>query len=208
MVFKVEKIFKFLNKKKEIIDNYDASADFYDKRYGAIQKEKYDIVLNNYDLNEKTIIDIGCGTGLFIEHILNSGDLDRVLECYYIAVDISWNMLLQFKLKLFDLKNKTKILLMLADIDNLPFRDNSFNLVFSLTSFQNLPNILSGIQESLRVSSNKSDFKFSILRKKLDLNLILELLTPFVKNLEVINKDYVEDIIIQGSVKKESPNGY
>lgn len=208
MVFKVEKIFKFLNKKKEIIDNYDASADFYDKRYGAIQKEKYDIVLNNYDLNEKTIIDIGCGTGLFIEHILNSGDLDRVLECYYIAVDISWNMLLQFKLKLFDLKNKTKILLMLADIDNLPFRDNSFNLVFSLTSFQNLPNILSGIQESLRVSSNKSDFKFSILRKKLDLNLILELLTPFVKNLEVINKDYIEDIIIQGSVKKESPNGY
>ncbi len=56
------KIFKFLNKKKEIIDNYDASADFYDKRYRAIQGEKYDIILNNYDLNEKTIIDIGCGT--------------------------------------------------------------------------------------------------------------------------------------------------
>ncbi len=197
------KIFKFLNKKKEIIDNYDASADFYDKRYGAIQGEKYVIVLNNYDLNEKTILDIGCGTGLFIEHIFNSKDYPRVFKCNYIAVDISWNMLLQFKLKLYELKNKTKTLLILADIENLPFRDNSFNLVFSLTSFQNLPNILNGIQESLRVSSNKSDFKFSILRKKLDLNPLLELLTPFVGELEVINKDYIEDIIIQGTVIKE-----
>jgi ubiquinone/menaquinone biosynthesis C-methylase UbiE len=112
-------------------------------------------------------------------------------------------MLLQFKLKLCKLKNKTKILLILADIENLPFRDNSFNLVFSLTSFQNLPNILNGIQESLRVGSNKSDFKFSILRKKLDLNPLLELLTPFVEDLQVINKDYIEDIIIQGTVIKE-----
>jgi ubiquinone/menaquinone biosynthesis C-methylase UbiE len=203
MVLIVGKIFKFLNKKKEIIDNYDASADFYDKRYRAIQGEKYNIVLNNYDLNEKTILDIGCGTGLLIEHIFNSKDYLRVFKCNYIEVDISWNMLLQFKLKLCKLKNKTKILLILADIENLPFRDNSFNLVFSLTSFQNLPNILNGIQESLRVGSNKSDFKFSILRKKLDLNPLLELLTPFVEDLQVINKDYIEDIIIQGTVIKE-----
>jgi len=204
MVIIVGKIFKFLNKKKEIIDNYDASADFYDKRYRAIQEEKYDIVLNNYDLNEKTILDIGCGTGLLIEYIFNSKDHPRVLKCKFIAVDISWNMLLQFKLKLFKLKNKTEILLLLADMENLPFRDNSFNLIFSLTSFQNLPNILNGIRESLRVASNKSDFKFSILRKKLELNPLLELLTPFVEDLEVINKDYIEDIIIQGTVKKES----
>ena len=205
MVIIVGKIFKFLNKKKEIIDNYDASADFYDKRYRAIQEEKYDIVLDNYDLNEKTILDIGCGTGLFTEHIFNSKDHPRVLKCNFIAVDISWNMLLQFKLKLFKLKNKTEILLLLADMENLPFRDNSFNLVFSLTSFQNLPNILNGIRESLRVGSNKSVVKFSTLRKKLELNPILELLTPFVEDLEVINKDYIEDIIIQGTVKKESP---
>ena len=205
MVLIVGKIFKFLNKKKEIIDSYDASADFYDKRYRTIQGEKYDIILNNYDLNEKTIIDIGCGTGLLIEHIINSKDYPWVLKCSYIAVDISWNMLLQFKLKLFKLKNKTEILLILADIENLPFRDNSFNLVLSLTSFQNLPNILNGIRESLRVGSNKSNFKFSILRKKLELNPLLELLTPYVEDLEVINKDYFEDIIIQGTIKKESP---
>ena len=48
MVLKVGKIFKFLNKKKEIIDNYDASADFYDKRYRVIQEEKYDIIQLEY----------------------------------------------------------------------------------------------------------------------------------------------------------------
>jgi ubiquinone/menaquinone biosynthesis C-methylase UbiE len=203
MVLLVRKIFKFLNKKKEIIDDYDASADFYDKRYRAIQERKYDIVLNNYNLNEKTIIDIGCGTGLFIEHIFNSKKSSGVLKCNYVAVDISWNMLLQFKVKLLKLKNKIKILLILADIENLPFRDNSFNSVFSLTSFQNLPNILSGIRESLRVSLNRSDFKFSILRKKMELNPLLELLTPFVEDLEVINKDFIEDVIIQGKIIKE-----
>ena len=200
----MRKNFKLLHKKKEIINSYDSSADFYDKRYRAIQEEKYDIVLDNCDLIEKRILDIGCGTGLLIEYVLNSKENHDVLKSKYIAVDISWKMILKFKKKLLKIRHKPNILFVLSDIENLPFRNNSFSLIFSLTSFQNLPHILNGVQESLRVSANKSVFKFSILRKKLELEGVKNLLTPFVKDLEVINKEDIEDVIIQGKVIKES----
>lgn len=197
------KNFKPLSKKQEIINSYDSSAGYYDNRYRKIQEEKYDIILNNYDLLEKRILDNGCGTGLLIEYLLNSKINHHIFKCKYVAVDISWKMLCKFKKKLLKLRNKPNVLFVLSDMENLPFRNNSFNLIFSLTSFQNLPNILNGIRESLRVSVNKGDIKFSILRKKLELDEVKNLLTPFVKDLEVTNKEDIEDIIIQGIVIKE-----
>lgn len=122
----------------------------------------------------------------------------------FIAVDISGEMVSEFKKKILTIKDSSQIELLLADIENLPFRDNSFNLIFSVTSFQNLPNILKGIQESLRITKSFSPIKFSILRKKLNLNRIINLLRPYVKNLEIVNNKDMEDVIIQGELIKES----
>ncbi|MBY8983658.1 MAG: methyltransferase domain-containing protein [Candidatus Lokiarchaeota archaeon] len=198
----MRKNFKLSNKKKEIINSYDSSAEFYDKRYRAIQEEKYHIVLYKCRLIEKRILDIGCGTGLLIEYILNSKGDHHILRSKYIAVDISLKMMLKFKKKLLNLRNQPNVLFVLSDIDNLPFRNNSFNVIFSLTSFQNLPHILSGVRESLRVSANESIFKFSILRKKLKQEEIINFLKPLVKDFEVINKKNIEDVIIQGILIK------
>jgi ubiquinone/menaquinone biosynthesis C-methylase UbiE len=198
----VRKNFKPSNKKKNIINSYDSSAEFYDNRYKAIQEEKYQISLDKYHLKEKRILDIGCGTGLLVEYILNSKVDQYILKSKYIAVDIASKMILRFKERLLKLRNKPDVLFVLSDIENLPFRNNSFNVIFSFTSFQNLPNIIHGIRESLRVSTNECIFKFSILRKKLDQDEILNYLKPLVKNIEVINKNYIEDVIIQGIVIK------
>lgn len=195
--------FRTSNKKKKIIENYNLSAYFYDKRYKEIQEKKYNKVLNNYQLKEKKVLDVGCGTGLLIEFILNSGIYNGNLKCNFVAIDISWNMLLEFKSKLFRLKDKTNISLMLSDIENLPFRDNIFNLIFSFTSFQNLPGTYEGIQELFRVALINSDLKFSILKKKLDLDALIDFLKPNVKDLEIISEEFLEDIIIQGIISKE-----
>lgn len=195
--------FRTSNKKKKIIENYNLSASFYDKRYKEIQEKKYNKVLNNYQLKEKKVLDVGCGTGLLIEFILNSGIYNGNLKCNFVAIDISWNMLLEFKSKLFRLKDKTNISLMLSDIENLPFRDNIFNLIFSFTSFQNLPGTYEGIQELFRVALINSDLKFSILKKKLDLDALIDFLKPNVKDLEIISEEFLEDIIIQGIISKE-----
>ncbi len=204
MVLLLKRHFKALSKKKEIIKNYNLTAKFYDKRYKKIQAKKYCITLSNNQLKEKRILDVGCGTGLLIEFILNNEIFDTVSKCDFIGMDISWNMLLEFKSKILRFKDKIKISLILSDIEHLPFRNNIFNQIFSFTSFQNLPGTHKGFQEIIRVASVISDLKFSILKKKLKLDTLLDFLKPNVKDLEIFNFEFLEDIIIQGKISKES----
>ncbi len=195
---------KNCNKKKKIIEKYNSTSDFYDKRYKAIQEEKYEIVLKNYKANEKIILDMGCGTGLFFDYITKSIKKQGEIKCNYVGVDISWNMLLRFKSKVINYNfNKYALNLLLSDMEYLPFRENIFYSMFSLTSFQNLPHIQIGIIESFRVSKNNADYKFSILKKNLDLQWLLKILKPKIEEIEVIEKENLEDIIIQGKVLKD-----
>ena len=112
-------------------------------------------------------------------------------------------MLLEFRSKFEKLKGKN-ISLLLSDIENLPFRDNQFFSVLSLTSFQNLPDVKKGIKELLRVSRNRADFKFSILKKKINLKILVDLLKSCVVIDQVLNKENLEDVIIQGKIFKRN----
>ncbi len=146
---------------------------------------------------------MGCGTGLLFEHLIKLILENPVIKINYIALDISWKMLLEFRSKLKQLKKKRIYPnLILTDIEFLPFRKNIFSSVFSLTAFQNLPHIQEGIHELYRVSKHNADFKFSILKKKSDLNIILETLKPIIKDLEVIVRENLEDFILEGNVVK------
>ena len=109
-------------------------------------------------------------------------------------------MLLEFKSKLHKLKDKNKLSLILADIENLPFREDIFYSIISLTSFQNLPNINRGAKESIRVCRKNADFTFSILKKSLDLERFIDFLKPVTKIEQVIKRDDLEDIIIRGKI--------
>jgi len=194
---------QYSNKKKEIIKKYNSSSFFYDSRYKQIQETKYQIILKNFDVSRKVILDLGCGTGLFIDYI-SRRKLDQKENLdYYVGLDISWNMLLEFRSKFEKLKCKN-ISLLLSDIENLPFRDNQFFSVLSLTSFQNLPDIKKGIKEFFRVSRNRADFNFSILKKKINFKILVNFLKSFVVIDQVLIKEDLEDIIIQGKVFKRN----
>lgn len=186
-----------------MINKYNSSAHFYDRRYKQIQSEKYKLILNNYYLNGKIILDVGCGTGLLFEYISNLKKDENSVLYKYVAVDISWSMLLEFQSKVINYRTKNNLTLILGDIENLPFRENVFHSIFSFTSFQNLPNINRGIEESYRVCINDGDFRFSILRKKLNLDTLLNLLKPLYREIKTINKDVLEDVIIQGNFMKK-----
>ncbi len=198
----MEEFFKDNNKKKKIIEKYNSTAYFYDKRYATIQEMKYEIVIKDYNLNKKIILDMGCGTGLLFEYLINSINYHGIIRYIYIGIDISWSMLLEFKAKISQIGFSNPILI-LSDIENLPIRDKTINSVFSLTSFQNLPYIKEGIRESLRVCKKNAEIKLSFLKKKFDLTTLISLVKSKIKNSEIINMENLEDYIIIGKKLKD-----
>lgn len=190
------------DKKRKIINEYNSSSFYYDKRYCQIQKEKFKIILKNPNFESKRILDAGCGTGLLLEHMLSLVDQNDKIRYSYVGTDISFNMLNEFYFKLKSINKKIDINLVLSDIENLPFRDNFFNLIFSITAFQNLSNIKLGFKNLLRISANRAKLKLSILKKKFDLEGFLTLVKPSLKDLETISKEEIEDIIFQGEIIK------
>ncbi|MHA1489098.1 MAG: class I SAM-dependent methyltransferase [Promethearchaeota archaeon] len=204
---------KTTNKKKRIKSQYDITAHFYDRRYLKIQYEKYEYILKNYIIKNKVILiiknkvilDAGCGTGLLLEFITNSRKQNQGIRYSFIATDISWNMLTRFKLKINgkEMKIRQRINLILSDLENLPFRGSVFNSIFALTSFQNLPNIIDGVNESFRVVKNEADVMFSILKKKLKKDELITVLKKKIKDLEIIDEKSLEDIIFKGIIIKK-----
>ena len=202
MVIFLKPLNKDLDKKKNIIEKYNSTSNFYDNRYSKIQKEKYKILFNNCDLNYKTILDAGCGTGLLIEYVFNLNIDNIKKKVKYIGIDISWKMLMNFYDKSKKVNDIEDINLILGDIENLPLRQNSFNAIFSITSLQNLPVIKKGLGEFIRVGQKDSLLKLSILRKQLKIDDLVAYLKTHTLNLKTEFLENIEDVIIQGNLNK------
>ncbi len=135
-------------KKTSIKKKYDLSAEVYDSRYENIQFEKYYLMLSNHVLKGRAL-DLGCGTGL----------LQKFLTKKLIGSDISFKMLKKAK--------ERGEFVVQADLDYLPFKDNSFQEIFSFTALQNLPNIKLTLQEAKRLLKKDGIFILTILKKSL-----------------------------------------
>ncbi|MDI6591317.1 MAG: class I SAM-dependent methyltransferase [Patescibacteria group bacterium] len=80
---------------------------------------------NRKNVGEFTLLDIGCGTGRYLNHFLSLGKT--------VGVDISEPMLEKAR------KNtKDQAILIKADAENLPFKDNTFDVVTCSYLFENL----------------------------------------------------------------------
>ncbi|GAH32116.1 unnamed protein product [marine sediment metagenome] len=189
------------NKKQEIINKYNQTSEFYDRRYVKIQQDKFSLILKDNSIYEKLILDAGCGTGLLFGVIDNSFEKSNITDFHYVGVDISINMLKRFHSKL-DQKVKN-VNLILTDLENLPFRENKFTLLFSFTSLQNLPDVIEGVKESFRVVKDGTDVNFSILRKKLNKERLKVLLKPLIKYMKIIDIESIEDVLFTGKALKE-----
>jgi len=196
-----------LGKKRKIMESYNSSSHIYDKRYRKIQYEKCALILKDFTLVSKIILDAGCGTGLIFEYILeNKNEIVPHYFFSFVGVDISLKMIEKFKKKVL---NKDSVIihnihLIVADLENLPFRSNIFNSVISLTSYQNLPNIKKGLHESIRVAKNHTSFSISILKKKLNKKAFLENIQKNFLRVDLIGdkEKELEDLIIKAHLIK------
>jgi ubiquinone/menaquinone biosynthesis C-methylase UbiE len=134
-------------KKIRIKEDYDKTAEIYDSRYKSIQYVKYQGILDGVEVKDN-VLDLGCGTGLLAEF----------LDKNVIGLDLSLEMLKS---------GKDKEIFIQGDIENLPFKNNSFDTILSFSSFMNLSNLKKGLLEVKRILNKNGLFVVTLLEKKL-----------------------------------------
>jgi len=166
---------------------YNQSAHAYDTQYSEEQEAKITTIKQNLSPKDNSaILDLGCGTGLLMKHFADQTKL-------YIGVDISRELLKHAKKKANPFPNTT---LILADADNLPFPDQTFDTVFAITLLQNVPQPNTTLTEINRVAKTRAPIVVTGLRKRFtqeELAKGLQLANFEVERLELDegNREYV-----------------
>jgi demethylmenaquinone methyltransferase/2-methoxy-6-polyprenyl-1,4-benzoquinol methylase len=152
---------------------YDITSKLYDERYGEEQRRKYCRALQNVDVKDMIVLDLGCGSGLFFSEI--AGKAETV-----IGVDVSLNLLQKAKEKA---KNYRGVSVLRADADHLPLRNESFDRVFAYTVLQNIPKPKATLKEVRRVSKYKGKIVVTGLKKAFLLDAFMDIIEESELNL-------------------------
>ncbi|MBQ9815333.1 MAG: class I SAM-dependent methyltransferase [Lachnospiraceae bacterium] len=109
-------------------------------------------ILSNYEISEGAkVLEVGCGTAkMWVGHD------DLIAKCELLTLtDMSEGMLSTARENIGERKN---VAYALADIQDIPFEDDSFDAVIANSMLYHVPNIECGIREVRRVLRNKGVF--------------------------------------------------
>jgi ubiquinone/menaquinone biosynthesis C-methylase UbiE len=133
---------------------YDVTSSFYDALYEGEQIRKFEAASRLAPLLLKEVVlDAGCGTGLITERL-------RGERRFVVGVDFSKGMLRRAKERL----GSRDVDLVLSDVERLPFRPRSFDLVLCLTVLQNC-DPLKAISSLLRALKSEGLLVLSYLKR-------------------------------------------
>lgn len=123
--------------------HYDEIADVYDQRYDHRDRGKmyYDHISKavlDHIRTDGTLLDIGCGTGLFLQRYLKYGKKA-------VGLDISPGMVRKA------CKKHPNEIFLIGTAEKLPFKDNSFTSISSLLTFSYLVEPENTLIDCLRV---------------------------------------------------------
>ena len=109
-------------------------------------------ILSNYEISEGAkVLEVGCGTAnIWVGHD------DLIAKCELLTLtDMSKGMLSTARENIGERKN---VAYALADIQDIPFEDDSFDAVIANSMLYHVPNIECGIREVRRVLRNEGVF--------------------------------------------------
>ncbi len=122
---------------------YSALAKSYNELYKEEQLKKIKLILNNIEIPKTSLLlDVGCGTGISFQEF----------KCNKVGIDPEIDLLKQAQKPVICGMSET-----------LPFKDQKFDVVISLTAIHNFNDFKKGLREIKRVG--KGIFVLSILRK-------------------------------------------
>src|SRR3989344_8326638 len=104
---------------------YDKLAHNYNELYFKEQLKKITIIKNELKIENEKILDVGCGTASYSGFFKN-----------YLGIDNSVGMM-----------KFANANIVFGNAEDLPFKDNSFDVVISITAIHNFKNIKKSIAE-------------------------------------------------------------
>ncbi len=124
-------------------NSFNRQAEKYDTSdYSKYPRECYPFVLNAVsDVRFNKVLDLGCGTGVILKEISIKNSSAELF-----GLDLSENMIAQAAQRL-----GTTAKLSVGDAENLPYSDDTFDLVCCVESFHHYPNPTKALLEINRV---------------------------------------------------------
>ncbi len=148
---------------------YDEIAEGYAELHKEEQLKKIAIIKKHIPFHEKwLVLDVGCGQYF--------GDFAGTV----IGIDPSFKLLKQAKIPVIQ-----------AIGEKLPFRDNAFMAVVSITALQNFDNMEQGLLEMKRVA--KEYLAISVLKKSPKITMIEQLIPQLLTVQRIVEEE--KDII-------------
>jgi ubiquinone/menaquinone biosynthesis C-methylase UbiE len=151
---------KLLIMNKEKPQLFDEWPDIYDRWFttpigSLVKKYETELILELLSPKQgEVIMDAGCGTGVFTFDILASGSK-------VIGMDISLPMLVHAGKKL----GEFPFQMVLADILNLPFQEDCFDKLLSVTALEFIENGRGAVEELFRVTKRGGSIVVATLNR-------------------------------------------
>ena len=153
--------------KRKVMQRYDDSAKVYDNQYAEEQKRKMNAILMNLDLEKSSLaLDVGCGTGILFSII--EGEIDSL-----VGIDTSPEILKIAKEKS---KSFSRVSIVRADADLLPFREGIFDIIFLVTLLQNMPDPMLTLRNLIWVGKKRTIYVITGIKKFFSKEEFVELL--------------------------------
>jgi ubiquinone/menaquinone biosynthesis C-methylase UbiE len=142
----------------KVREHYDTIADVYDNHYDRKRGQSYHSHISDFVIGslpgQGSILDIGCGTGLFVRRYEETGG-------HATGIDISRRMIQKARRRCPDAE------FVVGTGEVIPFADNSFDGVSSLLVFTYLKHPDQMLSESFRVIRPGGSIAICTLGKKL-----------------------------------------
>lgn len=151
---------------------YDNISGGYNELYKREQLTKWALIKDFMHFGER-VLDLGCGTGF----------VTKLLPGIVVGCDSSRKMLEQCP---------SSVRTVYCKAESLPFKDDSFDTVFSLTVLQDVKDISKAVNEIRRVLKTSGNIIISVLDKK-KVNLIRKVLKEKFK--KVKEKKLSKDVL-------------
>lgn len=153
---------------------YAQIAQGYEELHKEEQLGKLRSVLDHlpYQKDDK-VLDVGCGTGLST----------MLFSCFKVGIDPTFELLLQAR---------KRMPVVQGVAEQLPFKDNSFDIVICLTALHNFTNPERALLEMKRVGTGR--FAISILKRAKAFDALMKLVSETFKVKEMLEDP--KDVIL------------